>query len=233
MGAILIAGIGLDIYLLLNERIAENEAQMRHKADRADPLLDIHYSKSEREVNLARYGFQGDDLALAMKTLQTMDTEKTRMRIAMFLDEVGDPDGLADALCGVGRERVGPRYSAMAWLVDEQGGRRDPIDPKRASGFEEHKWAAGSPIGEVFAEVEMDEERMPDATIMGVAAILLEREQDVLDRRSPWARGLGGRWSWDRVKEGNPGILERVARYLLTFHLVMEQATADEGFCGE
>ena len=142
----------------------------------------------------------------------------------------GDADRAADVFCGMSKVR--PRYSAMTYLVKDERGQRDAIDLGRISRLEREEWALTAPIGEVYAEVEMATERQPDATLMGVAAILLRQESEVLERNSPWGQGLGGRWNWEKVKKQYPGIESRAVDYFAVLHLTMEVATRDGGFCG-
>ena len=91
-----------------------------------------------------------------------------------------------------------------------------------------------SPIGDVYGKAELSDERREDATKMAIAAILEQREQDVLESYAPWGRGLlPGAWSWTKVNETYPGLSERVVEYFALMHLFVEYATSDEGLCGE
>lgn len=229
LGAFLLIGLGFDGYLLSQERITETERQVRHSLEKADPLIDLVYNKPGREGNFKRMGLEGDSLKLALKRTIDMDSDERRARLGTFLAEIGDPDRLADAICGNGK--VPARYAAMAYLVKDERGQRDALAVDRASRLDREAWALVSPISAVYAELEMGKEREANATVMGVAAILLAREQDAIERNDPWGKGFGSRWSWDKVKKLHPGIEARVIEYLALFHLVMEVAMEENGFC--
>lgn len=231
LGAFIIIGMGANGYLLAREQIAESEHQRKHRVKRTDPLVDLVYSRPKRKVNFEAFGLEGNALEYALMRVEDLDTETNRARLELFIDEVSDPDRLAHALCGVGQVR--PRYAALEYLVTDKGGQREAVDIVRISRLERGEWATVSPIQAVYDEVEMGKVREPDATVMGLAAILSGRESDLLERKAPWGQGLGGRWSFEEVQEEHPGIENRVIEYLAVLHLIMEIATSGGGFCGE
>jgi hypothetical protein len=231
LGALLLAGLGVNLYLMIDERVVESEKTVRHRVERVDPLLDIKYTKANRKANLVAFGLSEDEVGRALSRLNDLDDaqERNRSMLAMFLDQAGDQARLDKAFCGSGQVR--PRYAVMVYLIKDEGGKRKALSLRRVSGLEEEGWAQTARIAEVYGELELAAERKPDATIMGLAAILLGREQDVIDHSAHWGEGLRGRWSWDKVKKEHPGIEERVIEYLALMHLSLEVATAEGGFC--
>ncbi len=228
LGGFLLAGLGVNSYLLLGERLVESEKQVRHQVERVD-RLELTFSKANRKGNLVAFGLSGGELDSSLARLNDMDDDRNRAMLASHLDLAGDQLQLDKAFCGSGQVR--PRYAALAFLIKEEGGKRKALSLRRVSGLEYEGWAKTARIAEVYGELELAEERKEDATVMGVAAILLSREQDVLDRSSHWGEGLRGRWSWEKVKKDTPGIDERVVEYFALFHLTMEVATGEGGFC--
>lgn len=231
LGAFLLGGIGVNLYLLAGERVVESEKTVRHRVERVDPLLDIQYAKAMRKSNLNKFGLPESELNQCLERLSDLDdaNESNQSMLAMFLDQAGDQHRLDQAFCGSGQVR--PRYAALAYLVKEEGGKRKALNIRRVSGIEYEGWAQTARIAEVYGELELASERKEDATIMGIAAILLGREQDVIDHSAHWGEGLRGRWSWDKVKKEHPGIDQRVIEYLALMHLTLEVATSEGGFC--
>jgi hypothetical protein len=233
LGALLLAAAGLNLYLVLGERVVQSEKTVRHQVERSDPLLDLRYSKANRKSNLERFGLTEDEVAAALRRLNDMDDPdgRARSKLAMFMDQAGDQTRLDQAFCGSGQVR--PRYAVMAYLIKEEGGKRKALSLGRVSGLEREGWSQTARIAEVYGELELAAERKPDATVMGLAAILLGREQDVIDQSSHWGEGLRGRWSWKKVKAEHPGVGERLTEYLALMHLSMEVATSEGGFCDQ
>jgi hypothetical protein len=233
LGACLLAGVGVNFYLMVDERVVESEKTVRHRVERVDPLLDIKYTKANRKGNLASFGLTEDEVGRALTRLNDLDDaqERNRSMLAMFLDQAGDQTRLDKAFCGSGQVR--PRYAVLAYLIKDEGGKRKALSLRRVSALEIEDWSKTARIGEVYGELELAAERKPDATVMGLAAILLGYEQDVIDHSSHWGEGLRGRWSWEKVKKDSPGIEERITEYLALMHLSLEVATAEGGFCNQ
>jgi len=234
--------LGVNGYLLFLENrptgegsdanlIAPSEVQVRHRVANEDPLFDLLYVSGNREQNFQAFGL---DEALTVQAIKrTRQYEDNYIdRIKALVEESPDPVELADALCGQTRQ-VRPRYGAVRFLIEEKSGRRQAIDIKRTSSLERQDWSLLSSIEAVYAEVELADERKDDATRMGLAAILANKESDLLDRHKPWGRGLTGNWSWDKVVEGNPGVEETIIEYFALLHLTVEVANGEDGICGD
>ncbi len=233
LGAFLLAGVGVNAYLLLDERVVESEKTVRHRVERVDPLLDLKYTKANRKSNLQAFGLAEEEVSQALERVNDLDDGggSNRSMLAMFFDQAGDQTRLDKAFCGSGQVR--PRYAALAYLIKEEGGKRKALNLRRVSGLEYEGWAQTARVAEVYGELELATERQPDATVMGIAAILLSQEQHVIDHSSHWGEGLRGRWSWDKVKKDNQGIDQRIIEYMALMHLSLEVATAEGGFCDQ
>lgn len=227
--------IGLNVYLLWEEEESyfsklQTTAEGRVLAKASDPLLNIRYTEAKRESNLTEFGLDEKMVADTMTKIRDYD-DRYRTRIEFLFENAGDREALEDALCG--QAGIRPRYGALRYLIEEQkDGSRTPINLQRATTLEWQDWSKGAPIGAVYSEVELSEDRQPDATLMGVAGILTVREVDVLERNSPWGPGLAQRWSWDVVMEEEAGVRDKIIKYFAAMHLVVEMATAEGGVCG-
>lgn len=226
----LILAVGISARMLYEEQISRPEEKSATEVTQQDRLLgELDYRKDRRQANFELFGFSESEAKRAAKEAQDIeDSQATRIR--RMLDNADDPDALADVFCG---ERVDlpSRYRALAWLISEESERRQTVVLGRISRLEEQDWAATSGIAEVYKELELGEDRQPDATIMGIAAILVEREQDVFDNNAPWGQGFAGQWSWPRVQREHKGIADIVTTYLATMHVVNEIARGEGGLC--
>src|SRR5690606_327633 len=101
-------------------------------------------------------------------------------------------------------------WAALRFLVREENGRRDVVDPTRLLAFEPQPWFAAAPVEPLYRHLEVVPDRQPDATLMGVAAALLGREIDTLEGRSPWSRGLAGSWGFRRLVRDAPQVEKMV-----------------------
>ncbi|MBN1336757.1 MAG: hypothetical protein JXB39_12435 [Deltaproteobacteria bacterium] len=232
LGAVLVGALGVNGYLVIHERIAVGESEARHRTRKEDPLIDLPYTSASRSSDFGRFGLVGPLLTQAVERVQEQD-EANRALLKDRIENVGDPDLFLKTFCRTDRGGLPPHYSGLAWLVQDEGGRRSAISVPRITSLEPGEWASRSPIAEVYATVELNDDRKPDATVMGLAAILLGREDEAIHRRSPWGQGLGGRWSWERLQKEDVGIADQVMQYLVLLHLTMEIVTAEGGFCSD
>jgi hypothetical protein len=234
VGGSLVAVLAVNGYLLFQEEKnyfskLQTTAEGRVLAGETDPLLGLRFSSSQRETNFLAFGLDEAQTAEAMKRLRDYEDRYTD-RIKFLFENAGDRESLEQALCG--QAGVRPRYGALRFLVEEQkDGSRRPINLQRATKLEWQEWSKAAPIGAVYAEVELADERKEDATRMGIAAILAGREQDVLEKNSPWGPGLTQRWSFSAVTEEVPGIEDKLLKYFAAMHLVVELATDEAGIC--
>ncbi len=232
LGAVLVGALGVNVYLVIGEQIAVGEAEARHRTRQEDPLIDLPFTVASRPTDFTRFGLDGALLSQVVERVQELDAAN-RTLLADRIENVGDPDQFMKAFCRTDRAALPPHYAGLAWLVREEGGRRVPISVPRTTSLDPAEWAGRSPIAEVYATVELNEDRKPDATVMGLSAILLGKEADAIERRSPWGQGLGGRWSWERLRKENATIGDQVVEYLALLHLTMEIVTTEGGFCSD
>ena len=115
--------------------------------------------------------------------------------------------------------------------MKEEIDRRDAIDAERLKLFEEQDWFATAPVDAVYTHLELTEGRRSDATLMGVAALLMSKEDDALDGHSPWSTGLMGSWGWAPLRKQFPGAEMRVIQYFSLMHYLTELANTRDGIC--
>ena len=238
LGALAIL-MGINGFLLYKEYtwhdeykgIAPPEFKKRIDAVKGDPLQDLKPIKANRQANLEAMGLTPEMVKKALKKMDDLDeTQGERFRI--LLDDVDPETELIDALCGQTQD-VRPRYGALRLMVEDIEGKRMPIKLARATGIKRQSWSKVAPIDEVYRQAELGEERQPDATLMAVASILLNREPDLLEGRRPFGRSLASSWSWKTVVSESPGIEDRAVDYFTLMHLAWEYAAGAGGLCGQ
>lgn len=221
---------GINGYLLAGEDLLLLEEEKKHDVISQDPLRDLQYIKANRKLNFEKMGFPPKEVEKALRTTQDYEDSYAE-RVKALLKSADDPDALADALCGETTD-ISPRYGALRFFVTEEKGRRQAVNLRMTSGFEEQEWALAAPIAGVFTETELVDARQPDASLMAIAGILLAKEKEIIEHNKPWGGGLvPGAWSWELVKKENPGIDELAIDYFATQHLVTELAQAEGGIC--
>ncbi len=237
-GATLILA-GINGYLLYTEYnwheeykgIAPSEFQPRHVTDDNDPLLQLQPIANDRAKNLAAFGMPDGMAKKTLDRLRDLD-DRHKERMQLFLESMDDPTQVEDAFCG-STQQVRPRYGGLRFLVEEEQGMRRPVSIDRVSGLKRQKWTLSAPIDEVYRVAELGDEKHEDATLMAVAALVLQKEEDLLEGRKPFGRGLASTWSWDVVKKENPGIEDRLVEYFALMHLTWELMAGPGGLCGE
>ena len=230
VGGTLVILTGAHAFLVSEEEVYSLEGGTSHTLSTDDPLLGLRYEASQRRTNFTAFGMTG---GLLDRTLSRAESLHGRYqdKIYTLLMNAGDPEGVAEALCGLG-SGARPRYGALPYLVAEEGSRR-AVDPGALPGIDADPWVDLAPIDGVYEAIELVEERQADATAMALAAILLGEEQLALEGKSPWGRGLLATWSFDDVQSTYPGIDERVSDYLALMHVVVEVAQEEDGFCSD
>ena len=228
-GAFIVFG-GLNAYLLTGEDILTFEQESGQTVREEDPLLRLRYTAGERRKNFEAYGLDEALCDEVMKAVEKLEKDSVGNVLEARFSEAGDPQALADALCGDGAN-MRPRYAALEFFVDEEGGKRTVIDLRQTTSLDRQEWAIDGPIAGVYRSVELAEDYKSDATAMGVAALLLSQEQLVFDRLSPWGRGLLAEWSWEEVIERYPEVQSQVVDYFAVMHLATEKAQEDGGIC--
>ena len=222
---LLVVAVLVDGVLLFREKIPEPAEKPVESL--VEPLKHVEYRENNRRRNLAETF--GMDPALTERTAKQIETYgRYKVQLAKLLTENAETVG--EAFCPA-RDLPQP-YAAMEFLVTETNGRRDVTPPDRLVVLEPQEWYAETraTTSGVYNTVELDG-RKSDATLMGVSAILLGQEADVLEGNSPWSRSLFSSWGFAALKQEKPSI-ERVAmEYFALMHLLTELANAQDGIC--
>jgi len=222
------AALILNTVLIVFEKVQKPDEAQDLEISRTDPLLSLTYTPASRNKNFKDFGLT-DDLvgAAAQRTARLEGKYKARFeeKLVEFAEDVGW------ALCP-GNRGLSQRYAVLSFLVEEQNENRKVIPPERLY-FEEQEWWEISVglVESVYDTFERDKHRREDATVMGIGAILLRKEEDALARTSPWGTGMGSRWSFGKMNEDNPGLDKKLVEYFALMHLLTELANQPSGIC--
>jgi len=212
--------------------IPPTEAMAGSVSKNRDPMIDIQWTDTDRESNLRAFGF--DDAMVKDAVAKMVDYDRnSRPRIDELIEGAPDIDQLHKAFCSQNNNNR-PRYEAIHFLVDEESGGRRAIELESTSSLNAQEWAIVAPINAIHQKLELEPgpDRKEDATVMGVAAILLGQEELALDGDRPWGRG-SRKWSWEEINEKWSYADARVVEYFALMHVFAESMWREGGLCNQ
>ena len=225
--ALLAGSVLVNVGLLYQERI-DPPAEAADLKDEVKDILLLEYRPENRRQNFEAMGLDEELVGVTVK--RTKSFSESAARLKALIDE--DSEEVANALCPGGK--LPARYAALGLVVEPAStGSLKVIEPRDIRRFVIQDWFLESLAEEVFAELELTRDRKPDATVMGVAALLLKKDAEALDGQSPWSRGFGGSWGLSALMKRYPEAKTLVVQYFAMMHLLTELARdADDGVCG-
>lgn len=204
------------------------DGQLRQQIQGFDePLRRVSYRATNRNSNFVDMGLP-QPLADEV-TAEARKLDEHKKRLAKLIEEQALDIG--KALCPNPGKLPQP-YAAMEYLVVQDGGERSVVNARKALfEFEQQSWyATDSNVPGVYERLERTQRRRPDASLMGVAAILAMREADAINERGPWAKGLFG-GSFETLESENPSIRIKTVQYFALVHVLTEIANDPDGIC--
>jgi len=224
--ALFLGVIVVNSALMFFEEVASPESAAEVVDEVKDKLALIPFTPSTRLGNFKSFGMPDDLAEAAVDQARRVASRSERFKelLKENADEVGS------ALCpGSGMPQ---RYAALSFLVEESGGKRIVIPYDRVTYFEVREWYDPGLVQDIYNEVELANPPLEASTVMGLSAILLGQEAAVINGTSPWGKGLGARWSFDRVLSKYPEVKKSLVEYLAFMHVLTELANTDGGICG-
>lgn len=212
--------------LLLNEEIPDGQLQQRINGF-DEPLRHITYRATNRNSNFLDMGLPQPLADEATAEARKLDEHKKRLS-KLLEDQALD---VGDALCPRAGKLPQP-YAAMEFIVVQDGGERSVVNARKALFELEAQpwWGLDSNAAGVYERLERTQQRRPDASLMGIAAILAMREADAIDERGPWSRGLFG-GSFESIEGESPSIRKKTVEYFALMHVLTEIANDPDGIC--
>ena len=215
----------LNLFLVVKEQLPDGE--VKQEVTRVEERLrHLQYLKEQRRSNLKEMGLD-DDFAHAVASYIDSHYVRHQQRFQDLLAEKAGDVGVA--FCP--SAGLPQPYAALEFLVHEENQRRDVFSPDRLLSLEAQPWFGTSQATAVYETLEVTESRKSDATLMGVSALLVSREKDVLAGRSPWSMGALGSWGFRKLKKESPSVEILVIQYFSLMHYLTELANTREGIC--
>ena len=197
VAAALFAAVMVNLILVFQERLPE--AQGGPEVERVDEVLrHLQYSATTRRNNFKAMGM-GPELADATAKYVDRYGRKEKAYKALLSEQAAM---VGNAFCP-GTDLPQP-YAAMAFLIVEENEKRDVLDAERLREFEEQEWFLTGSVKAIYTRFELTAGRYDDATLMGVSAVLMQREDDALDGYAPFSTGVLGTRGWGALKRDHP-----------------------------
>lgn len=222
--ALLLGMFLVNLVLVFQERLPDPTVTEQIMAIN-EPLRHLSYKASTRRNDFKEMGMD-DDLAHAVATRIDRYVGMKAKFQQMLADQAAD---VGDVFCPT--PGLPQPYAASRYLILEENDRRDVADAGRLIRFDEQPWYAKSPVQQIYNVLEHTENRRAEATVMGVSALLLGREADVLDGTGAWSRGVLGTFGFRRLERQSPSIRVMVIDYFSLVHYLTELANTPDGIC--
>jgi hypothetical protein len=224
----LFVSLALNAALVIQEKVPELEVDEDPQL-RREPLRLLTYSSRQRRKNFEVMGLDEEHRDRAATIADRLHKQNAKRYRKMFEEQGLD---VARTFCPTTSGLPQP-YDAMRYVVLEEGGQRDVIDGTNALFlFEEQEWFGAAGADAVYNRLERRQGRRNDATLMGVSALLLGRENEAVNERGPWSTGFLGGGSFSTLESENPAIRQTTAEYLALVHVLTEIANEPDGLCG-
>lgn len=222
------AALVVNGWLLFQENIDRPEAGVEIDNARRDPLLNLSFTPQARARNFEDFGLP-EDLRRATMQESARLSDRYRDQLRELLEE--SAEHAVGILCP--NDVLPQRYAALELLAVDQNGTLQIVDASRAFRLERQPWYLDVPVPEIYETLELaGTERRPDATAMGVAAILLGRQEDVFTQATPWGSNLlGGGWGMARLEKMYPEVIGPLVEYFALMHVLTEIANEPGGLC--
>ena len=224
---VMAAGI-TNVALLVAEDVEPPEQEKGPSVAQKDQLATLPYTAGARLSNFKKYGMPDQMADEANKRATNLVKDRGELYSKLLVDN----SQVATRVFCPGAP-LPPRYGAVQVLIVDEDGVRRVIEPQDLRTLEIGEWYALSPAKDVYEELELSKERKDEATMMGVAAILLGKEDAAIEREAPWGSGFTTSWSASRMLDQNADkkIRGKLIDYFALMHALTEIANGERGVC--
>ena len=183
------------------------------------------YRELDREENFQYFGMTIPMITIALQSVKKLEKEEKRLLKWLQESRKESPEYIMKAFCAL-EPNERPRYEAIAFLIEEEDSELRVIKTKRRTKIEYQPWVEAISIKDIHNFLELRAEPQKNATIMFVAAVLLNEIETLNKEAFPF--GKGSSWSWKEVvelgKKRNRNIRKEVSEYLALMHILTEIA---------
>ena len=215
--------------LLYMERIPSPQEIVEVTSNR-DLLRYVQYTKGQRRGNFRMFGMTDEMAGSTADKMKSYEGQKPRL-VKMIKEEAT----VAGTVFCTADSGWPPPYAALEVLIREENARRSTLPISRFLQLDKQPWFGNAPVEGVYNGAEFARERKDDATLMGVSALLLGMEPDLIENKSPFAQaGFVGTWSFKKLQNDakTAKITSMVQDYFSLMHFMVELANDDDdGIC--
>ena len=227
--ALMVAVITNAALLLTEEELKGQEKGAIDRSESFDELRSLTYTAANRGENFMKFGLTGKQAQAASKRSGRL-MKSRRDRLEKALTE-GQTD-LSGVFCPGSEDRLPERYEALGYLVKQDGDRRNVVPGEKVGFLERQEWFDVSGAGDLYDALDAKKTRKNDATVMVLAAVLLNKEREALAEEAPWSPTLGvGQWGWRPLQKKYPKATDMVIDYLSLMHVLTELSRGSGGIC--
>ncbi len=227
--ALIIAVVSNAAFILTEEELKPDEKGDIKKGETYDELRLLTYTASNRRDNFKRFGLNSKQAQMAARRASRLVKDQ-RDRLNKALSD-GQTE-LSGVFCAGSADRLPERYEALGYLVTQDGDRRGVLSGGRVVYLQKQEWFDVSGVGDLYDTLDAKKTRKRDATVMVLAAVLLNKEQEAFEEEPPWSPALGvGQWGWRPLQKQYPKATEMVIDYVALMHVLTELARGSGGIC--
>jgi len=228
--ALMVAVITNAALLLTEEEIKAQEKGAIDRSESFDELRSLTYTAGNRRDNFTKLGLTSKQAQEASKRSgRLMKSRRDRLEKALTEGQTE----MSGVFCPGSEDRLPERYEALGYLVKQDGERRNvlPLQAK-AIFLERQEWFDVSAVGDLYDALDAKKTRKNDATVMVLAAVLLNKEREAVEEQAPWSPTLGvGQWGWRPLQKQYPKATDMVIDYLALMHVLTELSRGSGGIC--
>lgn len=236
VGMGLLASLIFNVALLFFENVEPPVTKEQGDVEKLKNILvnTATFAPNNRLTNFKEmYGLPPELARDANKKAEKLLKERGDIYEKLLKDKAEDATGV---LCKKGEEspdKPAQIYHAAQVVMIRGDDGAATILTAEFTDFVKQDWFQSSQIGDVYKKLEVTTKRNPDATFMGIAAVLVgaEGEKAVMDEIQPW--GTGFSWSPDNMLEKyqDKSVRQKLVDYFAMSAILLELAHKENGIC--
>lgn len=236
VGMALLASLIFNVALLFFENVEAPVTKEQGDIEKLKNILvnTVTFASSSRLTNFKEtYGLPPELARDANKKAEKLLKERGDIYAKLLTDKAEDATAV---LCKKGEDspdKPAQIYHAAQVVMIRGDDGAATILTSEFTDFVKQDWYQSSQLGDVYKKLEVTTKRHPDATFMGIAAILVgaEGEKAVMDENQPW--GTSFSWSSSNMLSAyqDKSIRQKLVDYFAMSAILLELAHKEDGIC--